>query len=89
VELHICALQLDIIERLIKRYSNEGELILDPFGGLGSTALQAIKMKRRGYSIELNPGYWKDSCRYLSLEEKKSKIPTLFDAVIPDCFSAA
>ena len=89
VELHICALQLDIIERLIKRYSNEGELILDPFGGLGSTALQAIKMKRRGYSIELNPGYWKDSCRYLSLEEKKANIPTLFDAVIPDCFSAA
>lgn len=79
VQLHICALQLDIIERLIRRYSNEGELILDPFGGLGSTAVMAVKMKRRGYTVELNEGYWKDSVRYLKIEESKSQVPTLFD----------
>lgn len=57
-EKHICPLQLDVIERLILLYSNKGELILDPFGGIGSTGYQAIKMNRKSISIELKESYF-------------------------------
>jgi len=76
---HICPLQLDVIERLIGRYSNEGELILDPFGGIGSTAYQALQMNRRGYIIELNPDYWQYAVGYLEQAERDIQMPTLFD----------
>lgn len=52
-QMHVCPLQLDIVDRLINRYSNPGELVLDPFGGLGTVALEAMKAGRRGYTIEL------------------------------------
>lgn len=78
-EQHVCPLQLDIVERLIGRYSNKGDLVLDPFGGLGTVAYSAVLMGRRGYSIELNTGYWRDSCSYLRAAEQKVSMPTLFD----------
>lgn len=78
LEFHICPLQFDIVDRLMRRYSNEGDLILDPFGGLGTVAYCAIKMKRRGYSIELNDGYWRDSLTYLRAAEASRDVPTLF-----------
>ena len=55
--LHVCPLQIDIVERIINRYSNPGELVLDPFGGLMTVPLTAIKLGRKGYGIELNPDY--------------------------------
>lgn len=78
-ENHICPLQLDIIERLINRYSNPGDLVLDPFGGIGSTAYQALKMGRRAYSIELNSEYWRFSVGYCERAEYQQAVPTLFD----------
>ena len=57
-EKHICPLQLDVIERLILLYSNEGETILSPFGGIGSEGYQALKMGRKSISIELKPSYF-------------------------------
>ena len=41
-EKHICPLQLDILERIINRFSNEGDIVADPFGGLFSTAYQSL-----------------------------------------------
>lgn len=77
--LHVCPLQLDIIERIINRYSNEGDLVLDPFGGLMSVPMTAVKMGRMGYGIELNPDYFRDGVGYLKQVEEEQQTPTLFD----------
>jgi DNA modification methylase len=78
-QMHVCPLQLDIVDRVINRYSNPGDLVLDPFGGLGTVALMAMKLGRRGYTIELNNDYFRDSVGYLQAEEAKYDQPTLFD----------
>ena len=78
-EKHICPLQLDIIERLINRFSSKGELIDDPFGGLFSTAYKALEMRRKAISVELNPEYYDDGLFYLKSIEYKISAPTLFD----------
>lgn len=76
---HICPLQLDIVERLIERYSNKGEVVFDPFGGIGTVPYCAVKMGRRGLSTELNYDYWRDSIGYLTEAEMDVTAPTLFD----------
>lgn len=76
---HICPLQLDIVERLIEWYSNKGELVFDPFGGIGTVPYCAIKLGRRGLSTELNYDYWKDGLSYLREAEMEVEAPTLFD----------
>jgi DNA modification methylase len=57
-EKHICPLQLDTIERIIHLYSNEGETIFSPFGGIGSEGFCALKMNRKSISIELKESYF-------------------------------
>lgn len=78
---HICPLQLDIVERLIERYSNKGELVFDPFGGIGTVPYCAVKMGRKGISTELNYDYWRDSLTYLREAELEKTSPTLFDFI--------
>ena len=78
-EKHICPLQFDIIERLINRYSMPGEVVLDPFGGLMSTAYKAIQMNRKSVCVELNPEYFVDGNYYVKTLLAKMKVPTLFD----------
>lgn len=80
-EKHICPLQLDIIERLIYRFTNEGDLVDDCFGGLFSTAYKALEMKRHAISAELNPAYYDDGLFYLKSIEYKVSVPTLFDTL--------
>ncbi|MBD5098164.1 MAG: site-specific DNA-methyltransferase [Clostridiales bacterium] len=79
--LHVCPLQLDIVDRLINRYSNPGDLVLDPFGGLGTVALEATKAGRRGYTIELNNDYFRDAVGYLKELEAKEETISLFDMI--------
>lgn len=78
-QMHLCPLQLDIVERLVDRYSNPGEIVLDPFGGLMTVPLVALKKDRKGIGIELNPDYFRDGLGYLKTEEAKKNEPTLFD----------
>jgi DNA modification methylase len=78
-EKHICPLQLDIIERLINRFTMKGDKIDDPFGGLFSTAYKALEMGRSAVSAELNPEYYDDGLFYLKSIEYKINVPTLFD----------
>lgn len=80
-QMHVCPLQLDIVDRLINRYSNPGDLVLDPFGGLGTVALEAIKAGRKGYTIELNNDYFRDAVGYLKEFEEKDETISLFDLV--------
>lgn len=79
--LHVCPLQLDIVDRLINRYSNPGELVLDPFGGLGTVALEAVKVGRHGYTIELNNDYFRDAVGYLKELDEKEETISLFDMI--------
>lgn len=68
-ERHICPLQLDVIERCLTLYSNPGDLVLDPFNGIGSTGYQAIKMGRRYIGVELKPEYAKQAAKFLEQAE--------------------
>lgn len=62
-ERHLCPLQLGLIERLIKLYTNPKETVLDCFSGVGSTVYEAVKNGRRGVGIELNPAYHRVAVR--------------------------
>jgi hypothetical protein len=79
IEMHICPLQFDIVERIIERFSNKGDLVLDPFAGLMTVPYMAVKMGRRGYGIELNDQSWRDGIVYLKAAEMDVAHPTLFD----------
>lgn len=77
-EKHICPLQLEVIERIIKLYSKKGETVLSPFGGIGSEGYQAIKMGRKSISIELKDSYFEINKRnHNSACEEKGQL-TLF-----------
>ena len=77
--MHICPLQFDIVERLIERFTNRGDLVFDPFGGLGTVPYCAVKLGRKGRCVELNPDYFRDSLRYLRKAERDALAPTLFE----------
>lgn len=78
-QMHVCPLQLDIVERVINRYSNPGDVVYDPFGGLMTVPMTAVKMHRRGYGCELNPDYFRDGVGYCKAAEDEIDEPTLFD----------
>lgn len=57
-ERHICPLQLDVIQRCIALWTNEGDIVLDPFAGIGSTLYVALQMGRRAIGVELKDSYY-------------------------------
>jgi hypothetical protein len=77
--MHVCPLQFDIVDRLITRYSNPGELVFDPFGGLFTVPVRALHLGRRGRAVELNAAYFTDGVKYLQAQEREAALPTLFD----------
>lgn len=78
---HICPMPFDEVDRLITLYTNPGETILDPFGGIGTTGVRALKLKRKAYLIELNDLYAKCASAYLQETERENNMPTLFDVI--------
>ena len=78
-EMHLCPMQFDIADRLIAQFSQPGELIFDPFGGLMTVPYCALRLKRRGLAIELHPGYFADGAIYCELAAREANAPTLFD----------
>jgi len=60
-ERHICPLQLDVIERAIQLWSNEGDLVFSPFTGIGSEGVSAIGLGRRFVGSELKESYAKQA----------------------------
>jgi hypothetical protein len=78
---HTCPLQFDIVDRLIERYSNPDDLVLDPFGGIGTVAVRALMAGRRGYTIELSPEYHADAVGYLRAQEADVPMPSLFASI--------
>ena len=78
---HVCPLQFDIVDRLIERYSNPGELVHDPFGGLMTVPYRAILKGRKGSASELNTSYFFDGVQYLQAAERELSIPDLFATI--------
>jgi DNA methylase len=64
-EKHLCPMPMDLSERLITQYSNEGETVYSPFMGIGSEGYGALKLGRRFIGTELKPSYFKQAVKYL------------------------
>jgi DNA modification methylase len=84
VEQHVCPLQFDIVDRLIERYSMRGEVVYDPFHGLGTVGVRAIKAGRYARGSELSAAYFADQVHYLRAAEREVAMPTLFDLDTPE-----
>lgn len=80
---HICPLQLPVIDRLVRLYSNPGEVVFSPFTGIGSEGYAAILRGRRFYGCELKDEYHAAACKNLAEAVRKSESvsqPSLFAA---------
>ena len=78
-ERHIAPLQLGLIERCVRLWSNPGDLVCSPFAGIGSEGYVSILQHRRFIGCELKPGYWRTAVSNLQRAELKVNTPTLFD----------
>ncbi len=78
-EKHICPLQLEVIRRAVKLWSNPGEIVFSPFGGIGSEPYIALEQKRNAVAAELKPSYFSQmvkNCREIC---QASEQISLFD----------
>ena len=78
---HICPLQLGVIDRLVRLYSNPEEIVFSPFAGIGSELFTAIKLGRRAYGCELKNEYHAAAIRNCerALAARKAEMAGLFD----------
>lgn len=74
-EQHICPLQFDIVDRAIEQYTMPGEVVYDPFGGIGATPYRAIKHGRYGRACELSPPYFLDMAAYCAAQSRDMAMP--------------
>ena len=80
-ERHLCPLQLPVIERIIKLYSNPGDVVFTPFMGVSSEVYQALKMGRKGVGIELKKEYYEQAKKNMqTLDEERNQI-SIFDLI--------
>ena len=78
-EKHICPLQLDVIERAMHLWSNPGDTVLSPFGGIGSEGYTAVKMGRKAVLAELKGSYYRQLVRNMDQAEIEASMPQLFE----------
>jgi hypothetical protein len=71
-ERHVCPLQLDVIDRCLRLYSKPGDVVMDPFNGIGSTGYQAVKQFRRYVGFELKPEYAQQAGKNLAEAEARA-----------------
>lgn len=74
-EKHVAPLQLEVIERCIELWSNPGDIVLDPFVGIGSSVYQALLMGRRGIGFELKDSYYQQAVLNCKRAESNAKTP--------------
>lgn len=82
-ERHICPLQLDVIERGIRLWTNPGDTVLSPFMGIGSEGYQALKMGRKFIGSELKESYWKVAVKNLKQAEHDELVQADLFAEVP------
>lgn len=78
-ERHIAPLQLPLIERCVRLWSNPGETVLSPFAGIGSEGYVAVRHGRHFVGCELKPSYWKAATKNLRAAEAHRDMPSLFE----------
>ena len=78
-EKHICPLQLDVIDRALHLWTNPGDTVLSPFGGIGSEGYEAVKMGRKAVLAELKGSYYKQLVKNMQAAEIAAAAPQLFD----------
>ena len=66
-EKHICPLQLDVVERAVKLWTNPGDIVCSPFAGIGSEGYPTIQLGRYFVGIELKESYYKQGCSNLKI----------------------
>lgn len=74
-ERHVAPLQLEVIRRALELWSNENDLVLSPFAGIGSEGYEAVKSGRRFVGIELKKSYYDQACANLKVAEKMRDAP--------------
>ncbi len=82
-ERHIAPLQLEVIRRGIELWTNPGDLVLDPFMGIGSTGMVAIQEGRTAVGAELKASYFKQAAANLQRADRESRTPDLFSLLDP------
>lgn len=80
-ERHLCPLQLPLIDRAIRLWSNPGEVVLSPFGGIGSEGFGAIRAGRKYVGFELKESYWRQAVKNLQGAESEFSRGDLFSIV--------
>ncbi|MFP5276951.1 MAG: DNA methyltransferase [Acidobacteriota bacterium] len=80
-EMHLCPMQFDICDRVIRQHSMPGETVYDPFAGVFTVPLRAMQLGRKGYGSELAPGYFATGCLYIEDAERSIATPSLFDLI--------
>jgi len=80
-EKHICALQLDVIERCVALWSSPNDIVLTPFLGVGSEAYVSVKNERRAVGIELKPSYYRQAVKNVAAALSQQKQHDLLDMI--------
>jgi len=70
-ERHICPLQLEVIRRAMRLWTNPGDRVLSPFAGIGSEGFVALEEGRKFVGAELKKSYYEQACRNLSSAKKQ------------------
>lgn len=65
-ERHICPLQLDVIRRAVRLWTNPGDIVLSPFAGIGSEGVVSLEEGRRFVGMELKRSYFEQAARNLA-----------------------
>lgn len=81
---HICPLQLGVIRRIVKLYSNPGEIVFSPFAGIGSEGYEALSHGRRFYGCEIKQEYIAENKKNLAKAMAKEKEGSLFDEIVEE-----
>ena len=83
-ERHVCPMSLDIIERALQLWTKPGDIVVDPFTGIGSSGVQSLKMKRKFCGIELKTAYFVQTVKNLIKADDEANQATLFDDAVVD-----
>lgn len=78
-ERHVCPLQLPLIERAMRLWSNPGDVVLSPFMGIGSEGVVAMRTRRKFIGFELKETYWRQAHRFIAEAEAENAGGTLLD----------
>ncbi len=86
-EMHLCPMQFDLADRAIDQWSQPGETVLDPFGGLMTVPYRALLKGRKAIAFELSAPYFLDGAAYCKAAADTVAMPSLFDVLDDQSFA--